>query len=82
MNLALKWRNGRRKGLKIPFREQRSAGSSPALSKLSKFPTWLCAECASKFGSETPNNVEWLYGKCCVCQSNKSVTSPRDFGLP
>jgi hypothetical protein len=52
------------------------------LSKLSKFPTWLCAECASKFGSETPNNVEWLYGKCCVCQSNKSVTSPRDFGLP
>lgn len=45
------------------------------------YPRWTCHECGVKHGrKKAPGVASWHYGKCDVCEKNKEVTEPRDYG--
>ena len=44
------------------------------------YPKWACADCGKEHGERFPRISKWHYGKCDVCDENKSVTEPRDYG--
>lgn len=45
-----------------------------------EYPTWVCLECGKKHGRRIPEIATWHIGKCDVCDQEKEVTAPRDFG--
>lgn len=44
------------------------------------YPDWVCLECGTRLGRKVPGIACWHNGVCGVCQENKEVTEPRDFG--
>jgi hypothetical protein len=48
--------------------------------KTKEYPNWACQECGKKHGGKQKEVSCWHYGKCGVCEKNKNVTEPRDFG--
>lgn len=44
------------------------------------YPRWTCWECGVKHGTKKDRIASWHFGKCDVCELNKNVTEPRDFG--
>ena len=56
--------------------------------RLAAYPKWVCEDCAlngiERFGAEGKRRDQssWHYGLCDVCNQQKSVTEPRDFGFP
>ena len=43
-------------------------------------PAWVCYECGVKNGFWKPGIATWHTDTCGVCNHQKSVTEPRDFG--
>jgi hypothetical protein len=44
------------------------------------YPQWTCWQCGTLHGRKEPRFSTWHFGKCDVCNQNKAVTEPRDFG--
>jgi hypothetical protein len=47
---------------------------------MKNYPQWSCWECGTKHGTKKERIATWHFGKCDVCNQNKNVTQPRDFG--
>jgi len=49
-----------------------------------EYPTWVCSDCARDTGATWPKGhvATFHMGICDVCNHNKSVTEPRDWGYP
>jgi hypothetical protein len=49
------------------------------------YPTWNCCACAEAHGGKArggaPSSASH-FGVCDVCEKEKFVTSPKDFGYP
>lgn len=45
-----------------------------------EYPEWVCYECGMKHGRRAPGVAAWHSDKCDVCDQQKDVTEPRDFG--
>lgn len=45
-------------------------------------PDWVCHDCGVKYGNKQYENhiSTWHNGTCGVCNQEKPVTEPRDFG--
>ena len=46
------------------------------------YPSWVCSECGRRFGNRPAQGMiaTWHPGICGICNEEKSVTEPRDFG--
>ena len=46
-------------------------------------PSWVCLDCANKRGARIPQGHCFTshIGICGICQEEKEVTEPRDFGI-
>jgi hypothetical protein len=67
------------KQAKVPT-HMRGRLTAGAINMDKEYPQWTCWECGSKHGKRSPRIATWNYGKCDVCEENKNVTQPRDFG--
>ena len=54
--------------------------SNSAETMIRDYPRWTCWECGVKHGTKKDRIASWHFGKCDVCELNKNVTEPRDFG--
>jgi len=50
--------------------------------KLENYPEWVCGDCGNKYGKWSVGSSTWHEGICEVCNKEKPVTSPRDYGYP
>lgn len=44
------------------------------------YPTWICADCANKYGRYAIGIATWHEDACGVCGRVTGVTEPRDAG--
>lgn len=66
--------------------EERRKNSVPAVEVPKRMlvdvdqPQWVCYECGVKHGFFSPGLATWHPDTCGVCDQQKTVTEPRDFG--
>lgn len=46
------------------------------------YPTRICAQCGVKHGRRVGEISSWSPGVCDWCNTETSVTEPRDYGYP
>jgi hypothetical protein len=45
------------------------------------YPDWICMPCGAKYGNSVPFVASlWHHGVCGLCDQEKPVTAPSDFG--
>jgi len=58
------------------------------MKKLKPYPAWVCIDCAKNaLTQDALKKLEgslstFHYGMCGICEKEKSVTEPRDYGYP
>jgi hypothetical protein len=60
------------------------AGATSSRPENSRYPAWVCFDCATKAGGKLrdPESATYHTGDCEVCGITQWVTQPRDYGYP